>query len=197
MAATGRIKAVAEVSAEVFTAMHNLRTDRATTRRDLENEPLPYDAPKQERLKGMRMAEMPALRAAALHLATIDIAGRDRLLPKLQEEIAALTTAQERTWDALMRPKSERPQGMGKAFFDEETELLDTLDKVSERLTAAIKNSDPIIDRMMAMKQLAWMVRNTGGDASLTISNAMPSGHGTPPSSPRARRCGAPSKTRA
>ncbi len=180
LAATGRMEAVAVVSANVFTAMHNLRTDRATTTRDVDIEAEPYDAPKQERLRTIRDAEMSALRAAAAELAALNIADRDQLLAPLQRSIAAVAALQEQTWQALGKAKAERVPGLSKAYFTELSTLLETLDKLSERLAATIKNGDPVIDRLMEMKQLGWMVRNTAGDASLTITMALPSGHLSP-----------------
>lgn len=63
-AATDRILGVAEASAQAFKAMHNLRTDRASTVRGL-NAADPMDAETETRLKGNREAEMSALLAAA------------------------------------------------------------------------------------------------------------------------------------
>jgi methyl-accepting chemotaxis protein len=180
LAATSRMEEVADASVAVFTAMHNLRTDRATTTRDLDNEAGPYDAQQQQALKEKRDAEMPALRAAAERLAGIDVAGRDQLLADLKHQIGSVTALQERTWDALGKPRDARPPGLGKAYFDEVTALLQTLDRLSERLSASIKGNDAVIDQMMEMKQLGWMVRNAGGDASLKISTAVPAGHLAP-----------------
>jgi len=47
------------------------------------------------------------------------------------------------------------------------TDLIKTLDQVSQQLAASVKHEDAFIDQMLAMRQLAWMVRNSGGDASL------------------------------
>jgi hypothetical protein len=180
LAATGRIEAVADVAAEVFAAMHNLRSDRATTTRDLDIEAEPYDTPKQQRLKAFRDPEMTALRAAAQRLGSIDIAEREQLLTALQHSTETAVALQERSWEALAKPKAERPQGLGKEYFTGLSALLETLDGLSARLDATIKNNDPVIDRMLAMKELAWRVRNTAGDASLTLSTALPTGHLSP-----------------
>jgi methyl-accepting chemotaxis protein len=61
--------------------------------------------------------------------------------------------------------------------------LLETLDGISSRMFAAVKFSDPVVDHLIAMKEVAWLVRNQGGEASLMISNSMVAGH-APPDAP-------------
>jgi len=51
---------------------------------------------------------------------------------------------------------------------------------VSQQLAASVKHEDAFIDQMLAMRQLAWMVRNSGGDASLAVTNAMAAGQAAP-----------------
>jgi signal transduction histidine kinase len=180
LAATARIDSVMSVSAEVFTAINTLRTDRATTTTDLDIEAEPYDASKRKHLKVLRDAEMAALHGAAERLASIDIVERDQLLPLLHRSIATVTELQQRSTEALAKPKSERPSGLGTAYSGEISTLLDTLDKLSERLAATIKDTDPVVARMMAMKRIAWKVRNASGDAALALLGALRSGHLTP-----------------
>ena len=66
-----------------------------------------------------------------------------------------------------------RPDGLIARFMTETQTQVDALDKLSSRLTAAIKRSDAYVDQLMEMKQLAWNVRNSAGDASVVISNIM------------------------
>ena len=61
-----RIAIAADASADLFTALHNLRVDRSYTTRDLNSEkqfPEVYPA-----LKAMRDADMPALKSALTKL---------------------------------------------------------------------------------------------------------------------------------
>src|SRR5882762_2016655 len=55
-----RISAIAEASANLFKAMHNLRTDRSTTNRLLNSEQ-PMDSDIEKYLRALRDAEMPAM----------------------------------------------------------------------------------------------------------------------------------------
>jgi methyl-accepting chemotaxis protein len=58
--------------------------------------------------------------------------------------------------------------------------LLDTLDKLSGALAAAVNHQDATIDQLLAIKQVAWLLRNTAGEASLLISNGLAAGKITP-----------------
>ena len=60
---TSRISTVADASANMFKAMHNLRTDRATTNRLL-NSDQPVDGEIDKYLRNIRDAQMPALSTA-------------------------------------------------------------------------------------------------------------------------------------
>ena len=62
LAAVNRIAVVADVSADMFTALHNLRVDRATTSRDLNADAQFATLPQQ--LIEVRGGDMPALKSA-------------------------------------------------------------------------------------------------------------------------------------
>ena len=51
--------------------------------------------------------------------------------------------------------------------------MLATLDRLSGALAAAVNHQDPTIDQLLAIKQVAWLLRNTGGEASLIVSTAL------------------------
>jgi methyl-accepting chemotaxis protein len=89
---------------------------------------------------------------------------------------------QPQAWDDLQKSKAQRhePDALANRHWDEETALLGTLSKVSSALTDSIKGDDDFVDEMMEMKQLAWMVRNGAGDASLAVSLGITAGKMTP-----------------
>jgi methyl-accepting chemotaxis protein len=60
--------------------------------------------------------------------------------------------------------------------------LLETLDKLSAALAADVNHQDAAIDQLLAIKQIAWLLRNTGGEASLLVSNSINAGKVTPES---------------
>ena len=173
--AVSRILGVADASGFAFKAMHNLRTDRSATNRAL-NAPEPIDAELLNYLRPIREAEMPALRSTADRLETIAFAGRETLLPELQRAIKTLAALQSESLEALAKPKAARRETLAKDYMAEETKLVETLEKLSAQLFAAVKREDPVVDQMMTMKQAAWLVRSAGGEASLTISNGIAAG---------------------
>ena len=81
----------------------------------------------------------------------------------LQDESAA----------ALLKPKSERRADIAKDYMSETGALLTALDKLSGQLNQLVKLQDSFIDQMMTLKQLAWIMRNASGDASLGVTNAL------------------------
>ena len=49
--------------------------------------------------------------------------------------------------------------------------MLTTTDKISSALALSVIHEDSTFDHLLAIKQMAWLLRNTAGDASLVISN--------------------------
>ena len=43
-------------------------------------------------------------------------------------------------------------------------------------LAAAVNHQDATIDQLLAIKQIAWLLRNTAGEASLIVSNGLGAG---------------------
>jgi HAMP domain-containing protein len=175
LATTGRILSAAEVSGFAFKAMNNLRTDRSTTSRGL-NGAEPAEADLMTYLKPLRDGEMPALKLVADLVPTIEFADKQSLVPEIQRAVKTLTALQAESWEALGKPKAARREQLAKEHFTEETGLLSTLEKLSSRLFAAVKHSDTFVDQMLEMKQLAWAMRNSAGEASLLVSNGLTAG---------------------
>src|SRR5215813_607877 len=166
-----RIAAVADASTYLFKAMHNLRVDRASSTRDLM-------ADRQftlinQQIRDAREAEMPALRSALVALAPIDFPDRDAVIARIGDAVKRLATLHQESAPAFLRPKSERRPGLAQDMFNETNGLIETIEKVSSQLTRLVKLDDGLIDQLMAIKQLAWVMRNAGGDASVLISNTL------------------------
>ena len=54
------------------------------------------------------------------------------------------------------------------------------LEKLSGALAAAVNHQDATIDQLLAIKQIAWLLRNTAGEASLIVAIGLNSGKITP-----------------
>ena len=172
VASAGRIVTVAEAASSAFRAMHNLRTDRSTTTRAVNAEGTVTDGD-LEIMNRTRGAEMPALADALQLLPDIDFKEKATLLPTLTALNDTITKLQAETLEAVKKPKAERRAGLFDDYMKTATDLIGTLDKLSQQLTASVKHEDAFIDQMMTVRQLAWRVRNSGGNASLGVTNAM------------------------
>jgi methyl-accepting chemotaxis protein len=178
---TGRIGVVADASANVFKAMHNLRTDQSTTFRLLNaDQPVASDIDKY--LRDLRDAEMPAMANALGLLPSIEFAQQTTLVPEFDQLFKRLTALQKEFWDDVAKPKASRRATLPQEYFDTTAALLKTLDKLSAGLAAAVNHQDATIDQLLAIKQTAWLLRNTAGEASLMISKGLAAGRMAPES---------------
>jgi methyl-accepting chemotaxis protein len=176
-----RISVVADVSANLFKAMHNLRTDRSTTNRML-NSDTAMDADIEKYLRNIRDTEMPAMANALVTLNTMDFPQAKTLVPELDRLFKQLGTMQKEFWEMMAKPKAQRRQALPKEYMDTATATLDVLDKLSGTLAAAVNHQDAAIDQLLAIKQMAWLLRNTAGEASLIVSIGLSSGKVSPES---------------
>jgi methyl-accepting chemotaxis protein len=176
-----RISLVADASANLFKAMHNLRTDRATTSRLLNADSSP-DSEVDKYLRGTRDAEVPAMRDALELLPTMQFPQQNTLVPEFDRLFHALTGEQNEFWEEVAKPKASRRLALAKEYMDTTQGLLETLDKLSAALAADVNHQDATIDQLLAIKQIAWLLRNTGGEASLLVSNSINAGKVTPES---------------
>jgi methyl-accepting chemotaxis protein len=172
---TNRIAAIADASANVFKAMHNLRTDQSTSFRLLNAEP-PVGSDIDKYLRGLRDAEMPAMANALALLPSIEFPQHTTLVPELDRLFKLLTALQTEFWDAVGKPKASRRPELSKQYYDATAALLQILDKLSAALAAAVNHQDATIDQLLAIKQTAWLLRNTAGEGSLLISKGLAAG---------------------
>ena len=182
LSSTDKIMTVADASRFAFTAMHSLRTDRASTFRTLKGQGT-IEPAVATYIQKIREVELPALQRAADLAGEIDFGDKQVLLPELRQSIKSFLALETESWEAFSKPVAARRESLSKEYMDVSGKLLDTLDKMSSRMFASVKFSDPMIDQLMGMKEIAWIVRNLGGEASLMISNSVVAGH-LPPDGP-------------
>ncbi len=178
LAAVDRISAVAETSSYMFAALHNLRVDRTYTFRDLSAD-RQFTAMKSQ-LREVRDAEVPALKSALASLEKVDYPSRQEAIASLGQSMRRLLALQEESAAAILQPKAARRPALAQEFFNECNTIMGLLDKLSAQLTRTVKLEDDFIDQLLELKQLAWMVRNAAGDASLMIVNGL-AGQPLPP----------------
>jgi methyl-accepting chemotaxis protein len=167
---------VVEISDQAFKALVGIRTDRSSTGRDWnDNEPISAEA--KAYLQDVQATEMPALRKAVDLLQQTEFTGRDKLLPELQHLTSTLIALQAEFWAGAVKPKADRRAALADEYLETGLALQTSLETVSGQLFADIRHLDGFVDQMMEVKQLAWMVRNTAGEASLLISQGLAAGH--------------------
>ena len=91
-----------------------------------------------------------------------------------------MTALQKEFWEAMAKPKASRRPTLAKEYMDTTNAMLETLDKLSGTLAAAVNHQDATIDQLLAIKQIAWLLRNTAGEASLIVSTGLSTGKVTP-----------------
>ncbi len=174
-----RISQTTDASADLFKAMHNLRTDRSTTNRLL-NSTDPMDPEIEKYLRGIRDAEMPAMAHALELLPAMDFSQSATLVPEFARLYKLATEQQKQFWEDVAKPKDKRRASLPKDYMETTQGLLDTLDKLSNVLAATVNHQDATIDQLLSIKQNAWLLRNTGGEASLIISTGLNAGRVSP-----------------
>ena len=137
-----RIAGVVETSANFFTALHNLRVDRATGFRELSADRQLTVPPDQ--LRAAREAEIPALKAGLAAMATVDFAGQKEAVESLDRAIKKLLVLHQEWTMAVAQPKASRKPTLAKEYFDEIDGLIRLLDKLSTQLTTSVKLDDAI-----------------------------------------------------
>lgn len=171
LAQVRHIESVAVATRDLFTGLHNLRVDRSLTSRDLG---LDRQFPDGDALIAQfRAADLKALTAAVAHLRDIDFPNRGATLSALDESVKTLASRQQQAVRALALPKSERPAALAAEYMNEGNALLELLQKTLARLTSSVKLQDAYVGQLMAMNQLAWMARMSGGDIASTIDNTL------------------------
>jgi methyl-accepting chemotaxis protein len=89
-------------------------------------------------------------------------------------------TLQKEFWEAVAKPKAQRRPELANEYMTASNAMLDTLEKLSGALAAAVNHQDATIDQLLAIKQIAWLLRNTAGEASLIVSTGLSAGKVTP-----------------
>ncbi|SFH86218.1 HAMP domain-containing methyl-accepting chemotaxis protein [Bradyrhizobium sp. Gha] len=174
-----RIAVIADASADMFKAMDRMRADRSTSNRVIHNDQS-LDPAIEKYLRDLHDVEMPAMVRARDLLGSIEFAEKPALLSEFDRLFGALVSMQKEFWQEIAKPKAARRVALGKEYMDTETGLVVLLDKVSGVLAASINHQDAAVDQLLIIKQTAWLLRNTAGDASILVSNGLGTGKVTP-----------------
>jgi methyl-accepting chemotaxis protein len=172
---TSRIATIVDASASLFKAMDRMRADRTTTKRVLAYDDK-LEGEMERYVRGLRDAEMPAMSRALEMLPGIEFEHKQALLSEFDRLHKTLIAEQKEFWEEMSKPKASRRAALGQEYMDTETALLETLDKMSGILAAEVNHQDAVIDQLLMIKQTAWLLRNTAGEASLIVSTGLAAG---------------------
>ena len=121
----------------------------------------PMDADIEKYLRNIRDTEMPAMSNALGLLGSIEFAQQATLVPEFDRLFKTMTALQKEFWEAMAKPKAQRRPTLAKEYMETTTRCWTTLDKLSGTLAAAVNHQDATIDQLLAIKQIAWLLRNT------------------------------------
>jgi methyl-accepting chemotaxis protein len=171
MRAASKAAAATEASSYLFTALTNIRYDRANAFRALKVDNLAPDI--IPLMRKAQAAEMPALKSAVTLLQELDFPGQGNSVTELAQQVTKLDELHRAIDAALAQPMATRPAALPDQAFKQLGDLLDLIDSISKNVAIAIKLQDSYIDQLLQIKDLAWAARNAGGDASVVISSTM------------------------
>ncbi|QOZ44734.1 methyl-accepting chemotaxis protein [Bradyrhizobium sp. CCBAU 53340] len=173
-----RISVISDASANLFAAMHNLRTDRLSS--SYLNADAPIDSDTEKYLRQLRDAEVPAMANALAVLEKIDFESKGILIPEFDQLFKTLLSQQREFWELIRQPKAPRRPGLAKEYTETANALLATLGKLSAVLAVDINHKDAVIDQLLAIKQVAWLLRSTAGEAVSIVTAGLMEGRVTP-----------------
>jgi methyl-accepting chemotaxis protein len=174
-----RISVVADVSADLFKAMNDIRGDRSSTVRVLASDK-PISSDIDTYLRGLRDTEMSAMTRTLATLPAMEFREVRPLTAEFDRLFKLVTAEQAEFWADLAKPLASRHPALPKQYLADTQALLDHLDKLSGALAASVNHDDATIDQLLAIKQAAWLLRNTGGGASVLISSGLAVGRVAP-----------------
>ena len=172
---SARIQTVADLSENAFVAMLNGRTDRSSVARTWSADAIASQEVR-DYIKPLQTAEMAALAQGLTRLASIDLPDRDTALANLRQTQTKLLALQTEFWGGLDKPLAARRAGLTADYTATGLLLQKQLEALSTQIFTTIRHQDAVVDQMLDLKDLAWLVRDRAGEASLLISQGLAAG---------------------
>jgi hypothetical protein len=129
-------------------------------------------------LRNIRDTEMPAMGNALALLGGLEFAQQQTLVPGIRSRAQDDDHAAEGVLGSGGQAEGTAPSRTGQGVHGGVQRMLETLEKLSGALAAAVNHQDATIDQLLAIKQIAWLLRNTAGEASLIVSTGLSSEEG-------------------
>ena len=87
--------------------------------------------------------------------------------------MSRLVEFQQQADAALKSPKAQRPAGLADEFVKNINAFIGQIEKLSSQMGQMMRLKDGYVDQLMHLKELAWAIRQSAGDASNTVSNSL------------------------
>jgi methyl-accepting chemotaxis protein len=172
----GRFKAAekmvnnAEVSIHLFAAQHNLRFDRASIVRDLNNEAA---IGVTSIVRALRNGEAVAFDGASTALKLVDFPAGSTAIADFEQTVRKMRALQQEADAALSQPKAQRRAGIADEYSKGAIATIEQLGKLSSQLAQQLKLQDAYVDQLMQFKELGWTMREKSGDAAVAVNNVV------------------------
>jgi methyl-accepting chemotaxis protein len=168
----GRLADIAEVSSSAFRAMHNMRVVRSYSVRTLKGAE-PITAAQDKTLGESQKAAQEALRAALVALPRLDFPARAGLQAELEAAVARFAAQADEMSGAIHVPLAARRGALADEVATSTKDLLAIVERTSSVLAAEARSKDAFVDQMMMIRDITWVARNSAGDVSVLLSEAI------------------------
>ena len=175
-----RMQDVIEVSRDLFTAMQTIRLERGTVNSALDGV-FPIDQGTQHDIAALHASSTAVLDSALSRMAKMGITASDANVATIADARQEFDRIRASADAALLLRMSDRPPALGGLLLGAGGKLVDSIGALSERLSAEITRTDPLIAEMMKIKQLAWLVRDAAGLDRLTTGSLIAGRQGVSP----------------
>ena len=164
--------AIVDISQDMFEAMQDVRVERGTVNTALAT-PTPVSPRTWDDIKALRLRSGAALDAALAKLAVAGPVASADDVQGIHTRLATFLDMRRRADAALHLPQPRRPSDLGPRWVAADTQLVDALARLSDRISDKVIRADPFIGQMMAIKQLAWAARDAAGTDRLRVGEAI------------------------
>ncbi len=172
---------IADASANMFKAMHDLRTDRSTTNRLL-NSNTPMSPTSKKICATFAIPKCPRWPARSPSSEEWNSPSNRCWCPS-RPPAEGDNLAAEGILGSDGKPKASRPRLSPRNTWTPRPRCWKRSKSSRATLAATVNHQDATIDQLLAIKQIAWLLRNTAGEASLIVSVGLSSGGKVSPES--------------
>jgi methyl-accepting chemotaxis protein len=177
-------RAISDASRDLFMGMQNLRIERGTVNTALGG-PDVASADTLGDIDALRGKSDPALESAITKLGKLRLPDAVTRIGELRASREAVTRLRQDVDASIRRPKADRPPALSKSWVSAVGGVVDTIDALSDRLSAQIDATDAFITDMTTIKALAWSVREAAGTDRLMLGAAIGANNGLAPDQQR------------